>query len=67
MKSIVHLDEELTEYRRTKPNDSSGIQRLENNLIHQLIEISTHLDDPIIDKQIRTLSATELRPLILSG
>ena len=37
MKSIVHLDEELTEYRRTKPNDSSGIQRLENNLIHQLI------------------------------
>jgi hypothetical protein len=68
MKSIVYLDEKLTEYRKTKSNDSTEIQRLENNLIHQLIEISTHLDDPMIPKQVQNLTdIKQLRTIILSG
>ncbi len=68
MKSIVHLDDKLTEYRKTKSNDSLD---LENTLIHQLIEISTHLDDPALHKQVQNLTDTEhltkLRSLVLSG
>jgi hypothetical protein len=75
MKSIVQLDENLTEYRKSKTIELSEIHRLENNLIHQLTEISTHLDNPTITKQVQHLTnhfqntqlLTELRPLVLSG
>jgi hypothetical protein len=75
MKSIVQLDENLTEYRKSKTIELSEIHRLENNLIHQLTEISTHLDNPTITKQVQNLTnhfqntqlLTELRPLVLSG
>jgi len=75
MKSIVQLDEKLTEYRKTKTIESLEIQRLENNLIHQLTEISSQLDDPSINQQVQNLTnrlqntelLTELQPIILSG
>lgn len=75
MKSIVQLDEKLTEYRKTKTNESLEIQKLEQNLIHRLIEISTQLNDPSITKQVENLTThysntqlfTELQPIILSG
>ncbi len=75
MKSIVQLDEELTKYRNSKTIEPLEIQRLENNLIHQLTEISSHLNDPSIIKQVQNLTnrlqgnqlLTELQPIILSG
>ncbi len=75
MKSIVQLDEELTTIRKTKTIESSEIQRLENNLIHQLIDISSQLDDLSIIEQVHNLTnrfqdtqlLTELRPIVLSG
>lgn len=72
MKTIVQLDEKLTEYRKSKSIESAEI---ENHLIHQLIQISTQLNDPSITNQVENLThrlqktqlLTELRPLILSG
>jgi hypothetical protein len=75
MKSIVQLDEGLTARRKTKTIESSEIQRLENNLIYQLIDISSQLDDLSIIEQVQNLTnrfqdtqlLTELRPIVLSG
>jgi len=75
MKSIVQLDGELTAIRKTKTIESSEIQRLENNLIHQLIDISSQLDDLSIIEQVQNLTnrfqdtqlLIELRPIVLSG
>jgi hypothetical protein len=76
MKMIVQLDEKLTEDRKSKSVESSDIQKLENNLIHQLTETSTQLNDRSINQQIQNLTnrsqntqqlLNELRPIILSG
>jgi hypothetical protein len=75
IKSIVQLDEQLTEYRKSKTIESFEIQKLENNFIHQLTEISTQLDDSSIIKQVQNLTnclqgtqlLTELQPIILFG
>jgi hypothetical protein len=76
MKIIVQLDEKLTEDRKSKSVESSDIQKLENNLIHQLTETSTQLNDRSINQQIQNLTnrsqntqqlLNELRPIILSG
>ena len=75
MKFIVQLDEQLTEYRKNKPNDIVEIQRLEKDFIQQLIDISTQLADSQIQRQVHDLtnrfSTTELliklRPIVLSG
>jgi hypothetical protein len=76
MKMIVQLDEKLTEDRKSKSVESSDIQKLENNLIHQLIQTSTQLNDRSINQQIQNLTnrsqntqqlLNELRPIILSG
>ncbi|CAF1497745.1 unnamed protein product [Adineta steineri] len=75
MKSIVQLDEKLTELRKTKTFEISDIEKLESNLIHQLIQVSNQLDDLSIIKQVENLTnhfqdtqlLTELRPIILSG
>ena len=75
MKSIVQLDEQLSEYRKTNADDYSEIRRLENHFIDQLIQISAELHDPTIDKQVQkridrlknTTLLTELRPIVLSG
>ncbi|CAF0967334.1 unnamed protein product [Adineta steineri] len=75
MRSIVQLDEKLTELRKTKTFEISDIEKLESNLIHQLIQVSNQLDDVSIIKQVENLTnhfqntqlLTELRPIILSG
>ena len=72
MKTIVQLDEKLAEYRKSKSIESVEI---ENHLIHQLIQISTQLNDSSITNQVENLThrlqktqlLTELRPLILSS
>ena len=75
MKTIVLLDEQLNEYRRKKPHDTLEIRRLENNFIQQMVEISSQLADPQLQRQVQDLTgrfqATELliklRPIVLSG
>ncbi len=75
IKSIVQLDEQLTEYRKSKTIELFEIQKLENNFIHQLTEISTQFDDSSIIKQVQNLTnrlqgtqlLTELQPIILFG
>ncbi|CAF1261150.1 unnamed protein product [Adineta steineri] len=75
MKSIVQLDEKLTELRKTKTFEISDIEKLESNLIDQLIQVSNQLDDVSIIKQVENLTnhfqdtqlLTELRPIILTG
>jgi uncharacterized protein YerC len=75
MKFIVQLDERLTAIRKTKTMEPSEIQRLENNLISQLTQISNQLDDLSIIKQVQNLTdrfqdtqlLVELRPIVLSG
>lgn len=73
MKSIIQSDEKLTEYRKRKDSD---LLKIENNLIYQLIEISTQLDDVSITNQVELLKnshyhntqyLTELQTVILSG
>ncbi|CAF5048489.1 unnamed protein product, partial [Rotaria sp. Silwood1] len=75
MKSFLQLDEQLTKHRKTQTIGSLEIQKLENDLIQQLIRISIQLNDPLIIKQVKNLTnhmqdtqlLNELRPIILSG
>ncbi|CAF4197371.1 unnamed protein product, partial [Rotaria sordida] len=75
MKSFLQLDEKLTKYRKIQIIEQLEIQKLENNLIQQLIQISIQLDDPLIIKQVGNLTnhmqntqlLNELRPIILSS
>jgi hypothetical protein len=68
-------DQKLSEYRKDKTIEQSEIEKLENNFIHQLTEISIQLDDPFIFEQVQNLTnrfqsnqlLNELRPIILSG
>lgn len=75
MKSFLDLDQTLSDYRKNETINSTEIQKLENNLIHQLIDISTQLDNSSLIEQVQKLTnhlqntqlLNELRPIIVSG
>ena len=75
MKSIVQLDAQLTEYRKSAATNSSEIQQAEKQFIDRLIQISTALTDPKLPRQVQDLTSrfhntellTKLRPIVLSG
>ncbi|CAF1625727.1 unnamed protein product [Rotaria magnacalcarata] len=72
MKTFLELDEKLLEYRQAPTIDSTEIQKLENDLIHEITKISIELNDPFIASQVENLEQNiqlldELRPIILTG
>jgi hypothetical protein len=75
MKSIAQLDDSLSKLRQNKPEESTEIQGLENQLIEQMIEIGTQLDDRAIIEQVDQLThqlqgtslVQKLRPVVLTG
>lgn len=75
MKSIARLDDTLSKLRQNELEESPEIQGLENQLIEQMIEVGTQLDDRAIVEQVDQLThqlqgtslLQKLRPLVLTG
>ncbi|CAF4553692.1 unnamed protein product [Rotaria socialis] len=72
MKTFLELDEKLLEYRKTPTIDPTEMQKLENDLMHEITKISIELNDPFITAQVENLTQNnqlidELRPIVLTG
>lgn len=75
MKHIVQLDEKLSNARQNNPDEPSISDELQENLIQELIRISTRLDNKNIQNQVDRLKnerkgdalLRDLRSIVLTG